>query len=245
MTAPAPGQLPLTLPVRAARGRDAFFETDANTAALSVLDNWRGWPLGRMALVGPKGSGKTHMLHVWAEETGAVVLSPDDLADADVPALALSGAVAVDDADRIAKLARPAVAEITLFHLYNLLGQEGGALLLSGRTPPSRWKAGLPDLKSRLSSLSFARIGRPDDVLVQAVVVKLFADRQVMVRATVPPLLALHLGRDLAALERAVDDIDRFAMARRREVTASLTREALDAGAGLTRPRQKNVTRTE
>lgn len=241
----APGQLPLTLPVRAARGRDAFFETPANARALAMLDDWRGWPQGRMALIGPSGSGKTHMLHVWAEETGAVVLRPEDLEDADVPGLALSGAVAIDDADRIARLDRPQVAEVTLFHLYNLLGQEGGALLLSGRTPPSRWKAGLPDLKSRLGALSFARLGRPDDLLVQAVVVKLFADRQVMVRATVPPLLALHLGRDLAALERAVADIDRFALARRREVTATLAREALDAGAGAAPGRKKNVTRSE
>jgi chromosomal replication initiation ATPase DnaA len=242
MTAP-PDQLPLTLPVRAARGRDAFYETGANARALAMLDDWRGWPLGRMALVGPKGSGKTHMLHVWAEEAGAVVLRPEDLAEADVPGLALSGAVALDDADRLHTLDHPEVAEVTLFHLYNLLGQESGALLLSGRTPPSRWKAGLPDLKSRLGSLSFARLGRPDDALVQAVVVKLFADRQVAVRATVPPLLALHLGRDLAALERAVADIDSYALARRREVTATLAREALDAGAGSRRPGQKNVTR--
>ncbi|MFT6775747.1 MAG: chromosomal replication initiation ATPase DnaA, partial [Paracoccaceae bacterium] len=113
-----------------------------------------------------------------------------------------------------------------------------------------RWRVALPDLKSRLSSLSFGRLRQPDDQLVQAVVVKLFADRQVMVRATVPPLLALHLGRDLSALERAVADIDAYAMARRREVTATLVRDALEGGAGGPKPKvapraRKTVTRPE
>jgi len=232
-------QIPLTLPLHAARGRNAFFETSANAEALARLDRWRTWPQARLALVGPKGSGKTHLLHVWAEETDAAVLRPEDLADADVPALALSGAVAVDDADRIARLPRPERAEVTLFHLHNLLEQEGGALLLSGRTPPSRWRAGLPDLRSRLGALSFVRLRQADDRLVQAVVVKLFADRQVHVRTTVPPFLALHVGRDLAALERAVAIIDSYALARRREVTAALAREALEAGG------HRAVTRSE
>lgn len=228
-TGPRAALLPLGLTDRAARGRESFFESGSNRLALDALDHWRCWPVGRMALAGPEGSGKTHLLHVFAEETGAAILRPADLAGADIPALCARGAVALDDGDGLAKAGR--AAEEALFHLHNHMAEAKGALLLAGREPPARWEVDLPDLASRLAAMPLTRIERPDAQLVAAVAVKLFADRQMRVRPSAPEALAQLAGSDLAALERLVARIDRAALAARRPVTGALVREVLKAEA--------------
>jgi hypothetical protein len=64
-------QLVFDLPVRPAMGRDDFFVTGSNAAALAQVDGWRDWPFGKLVLVGPEGAGKTHLAHVWAAGSGA------------------------------------------------------------------------------------------------------------------------------------------------------------------------------
>lgn len=220
-----PAQIPMRLSHRTARGRDDFFESASNRLALDALDHWRCWPVGRMSIAGPRGSGKSHLLHVWAEETGAAILRPEDLAGADIPGLCARGAVALDDGDGLAK-AGPE-AEAALFHLHNMMAEEKGALLLAGREPPARWGAKLPDLASRLAAMPLTRIERPDDHLVAAVALKLFADRQMRVRVSAPETLAALAGTDLSDLERLVERIDRAALAARAPVTGALVRKVM------------------
>ena len=223
----------MPLHLGAATGRDAFQTSGCNLAGLDAVEGWRAWPRRRMALAGPRGSGKTHLLRIWAEETGAALLDGGALADADLPAAAAQGCVAVDGADRVAG---DGAAETALFHLHNLLEQEGGALLLAARDAPARWGVKLPDLLSRLSAMPLTRLERPDDALMRHAALKLFADRQL----TAPPAAVLELaelaGPDLKALEEAVSRIDAAALAGRRRVSAALVREVLG---GLA---DKNVT---
>ncbi|MGG7567214.1 chromosomal replication initiator DnaA [Rhodovulum sp. DZ06] len=218
-------QIPIPLHLGAARGRDSFQVSSCNEDALEVVDNWREWPRLRMALSGPPGSGKSHLLEIWASETGAARLRGRDLAAADLPALASIGAVAVDDADAV--VAEGPEAETALFHLYNLMEQEGGALLLAAREAPARWGARLPDLASRLAAMPLARLERPDEALIRWASLKLFADRQLSAPPAAVLALAELAGADLAALERAVARIDAAALASRRKVSAALVREVL------------------
>lgn len=132
---PPPRQLSLPLPVREALGREDYYVSRSNGLAVALLDDWAGWPNGKMILVGPRGAGKTHLAHVWAKETGASIIPAAELPDADIPALARHP-VCVEDADRIAGM-RP--AEEALFHLHNLALAEGRALLLTASAPPRGW----------------------------------------------------------------------------------------------------------
>lgn len=227
-----PRQLALDLPARPARGREAFYVSSANAAAVALVDGWRGWPGGKLALVGPEGAGKTHLVQVWAAESGAVVRDARSLADEDPVALAEAGAAAVEDADRIAEAADPRAAEAALFHLHNRLAATGGALLVTGRDAPARWHVSTPDLASRLQSMPVARLDPPDDALFQALIVKLFADRQVEISPHVPPFLALRLERSFASAEAAVAAIDRAALGARKRITRGLAAQALGLSGG-------------
>ena len=213
-------QLVFDLPSPEAMTRDAFFVSPSNALALQTLDDWPNWPGGKLLLIGPEGAGKTHLAHVWAEASAATILSAARLDEADLAALA-GRAVVVEDAHRVGG------HEALLFHLHNLV-TPGGALLLTAATPPRDWGLRLPDLLSRMQAAQVARLEAPDDALLSAVLVKLFADRQVAVSPNLIPFLVSRMPRSVGAARALVAALDAHALALGRPVTRALAGEVLD-----------------
>jgi len=212
-------QLAFDLPARDGMTRAEFFVSPANALALAALDGWQAWPGGKMLLLGPPGAGKTHLAQIWVAETGAALVPASDLAGADIPGLAAAGRVVVEDATAIAGNPQ---AEAALFHLHNLLAQTSGALLLTAETPPRDWGLGLPDLLSRMQAAPVTRIEAPDDALLSAVLVKLFADRQLAVAPNLIPYLVARMPRSVGAARALVAALDAAALAEGRPITRSL-----------------------
>lgn len=220
-------QLAFDLPARAAYRRADFFTSPANAEALAAMDGWQDWPGGKLLLIGPRGAGKTHLAHLWAEATGARMLAGNHLAGADLPELAVGGAVCIEDAELVAGGAQ---AETALFHLHNLLAGQG-RLLITASAPPRDWGLRLPDLLSRMQAASIAQLHAPDDALLSAVLIKLFADRQIAVPPNLIPYLVQRMDRSFAAAHDLVATLDAHALQRGRAVTRALAAELLDFAA--------------
>ena len=220
----APGQLTLDLGHRPAMDMADFLVAESNQAAVEWLDRWPDWPGPALAIHGPGGCGKSHLTRVWAARSDALLLGADALAEADLSALPTDRpAVAVDDADKTAG----AAAEEALLHVYNLVREGEGHLLLTGHAAPARWTLSLPDLTSRLKTIPVVAVADPDDPLLAAVLVKLFADRQLAVGAEVIAYLVARMERSLAAARGLVAAIDAASLAQRRPVTVPLVRAVL------------------
>lgn len=214
-------QLHFDLPVREARGRDAFIVAEANALAVALIDQPEGWPAGRLLLTGPQGAGKTHLAHVWAEAQGAAMVNAADLPAADIPTLA-PGATVVEDLDRVAGASEPQTA---MFHLLNLAAAEGGRVLVTARCAPRDWGLTLPDLLSRISSVQIARIEPPDDTLLAGVLMKQFADRQLSPTPEALAWLLTRLSRRFDAVTEAAAWLDARAMQTGRPINRALTRD--------------------
>ena len=217
-------QLAFDLPGQPAFRREDFFVSPANATALAALDR-ADWPGAKLLLTGPPGSGKTHLARMWAAEQTAALLRGTDLAGDAVPlaTLARHSAVVVDDADAVAGNRG---AEAALFHLHNLI-TPAGRLLLTAATPVRDWGAVLPDLISRLTAAPVARLDRPDDALLSAVLVKLFADRQIAVPPPLIPYLVARMDRSIGAARDLVAALDRRALQLGRPVTRALAAEVV------------------
>ena len=219
-------QLALDLTMPPASTRADFLATSANRDALAMLDRPAAWPGGRLLLLGGPGSGKSHLARFWAEENGARIIRAATISPAVVDGLLpYGGALVVENAHQIAGLSE---AEDALFHLWNLAGARQVLLLITARVAPRDWGIVLPDLLSRLGSAAQAVLGPPDDALLPAVLVKLFADRQIQVAPDVVDWLAARMERDLGLARHLVAAIDRKSLADRRPVTRRLAAELLD-----------------
>jgi chromosomal replication initiation ATPase DnaA len=199
----------------------SFLVSSSNAQAVSLVERWRSWPGGSLALFGPPGSGKSHLLRTWAEEARAGFLDPRAGA-ATVEALftAHDGRIAVDNMDG----PRDDAAAMALL---DLARQQGGAVLITGTAPPIDWSAGLPDLRSRFAALVAARLEDPDLQLLQDVIRRLCRRRFIELRENVAKYIAENGERSFAAAQDLVDELDRMLTAGRRPVAYDLAAEAL------------------
>ena len=207
-------QLRLSLERAPDHARSAFIVSGSNALAVETLDGWPDWRGGALALVGPPGSGKTHLAAIWAERVGAAEFPVDGVE------MVGEGPVLLEDADG-------RLAEETLFHLLNLSARPGGGLLLTSRLAPSQWPAHLPDLRSRLNALPTVQIEEPDDTVLGAMLDKFFFERNIRPSAELLAYLLRRIERSAQSAQAVVARLDEAADATGRRVSRSLARLVL------------------
>ncbi len=225
-----PRQLAFALPHAESFSRDDFLEGPTNVAALALIDSWPDWPNRTMLLVGPEGSGKSHLAAIWAEQAGARSTTAHALTAAEVPGSLATGALVVED------LSASNCDERALFHLLNLAREDHAFLLLTARTPPSASDFELRDLRSRLRAVPAVTLLPPDDALFRALIVKFCADRQIIVDESVVSYLATRIERSFVAARQAVERLDAEALRLGRPVTRALAAELLRDGGEAENP---------
>lgn len=216
-----PRQLPLDLGHQPALSRDDLILSDANAAAVRLVDSWPAWPAPVTVLAGPTGSGKSHIAEVWRQAANAHVADPIAIAARDIDA-ALRQPILLDD------VAGGELDENGLFHVINAVRQSGGHMLLVSRLFPAAWGVRLPDLASRLKAAATVEIGEPDDMLLSAVITKLFADRQIEVEPHVVQFLTRRIERSLSAAIAVVDELDRAALEGKKRITRGLAADVVE-----------------
>ena len=220
--APDHGQIPLDLGLPPAFGREDFVESTCNCAALAAVESWPDWEGNSLAILGPTGSGKTHLAHIFAARSNARFIDPAK------PFPDLSSSFS----GRALVLEVPddwTMDETGLFHMLNQARETGKSLLLTARTWPYTWGMALPDLRSRIYAIPTIELFEPDDALLNAVLVKLFADRQLIPDPSVVSFVSRRIERSISAAIDIVDALDREAMSTKRAVTRPMAARLLAA----------------
>ena len=212
-------QLPLPFPHEPRFAAGDFLAAGSNEAALTWLNRTADWPDGRLALWGDEGRGKTHLLRIWAVRAGATVLTWPPPGDDGAPVAA--GPIAIDDADMIAD-------DHGLLHRLNAAREAGVPVLLTGRTPPSRWTAVLPDLASRLRAMTAVQIDPPEDSLLEALLVRLLNERQMTMGDGARAWLLTRLPRTAAAMREAVARLDHISLAAGGRITRDMVADVVE-----------------
>ncbi|MBS0383847.1 MAG: chromosomal replication initiator DnaA [Proteobacteria bacterium] len=204
------------------RSPETLVVTGANRDAARLLTEWRLWPGGALALIGPRGSGKTHLALAWALEAGARQVSSRAAAeDAASIFREASGRILVDNADQDAD-------EAALWRVLDLARAEGGAVLMVGVQPPGAWSAAIPDLRSRLASMAVARLGEPDEALMEVVLRRVCREQFIHLSDDAARYLARRLPRTFAAAYALAAALDADLVKAARPVALPAARRALE-----------------
>ncbi len=216
-------QLTLELAAEPRYGAEDFLVSNSNEHAYGMIELWPDWHDQVLLLLGPAGSGKSHLAAIWAARAQAAKFDARGLAAADLPAIAAHKALLIEDGDALGH------GEAALFHLMNLARAEGIHLLITGRAAPEAWGLTTADLVSRLRLAPRVAIEAPDDALMRAVLVKLLIDRQLIVDTNVVEYAALRLERGLDVARSFVAALDREALSRGKRITRAMASEVLQA----------------
>jgi chromosomal replication initiation ATPase DnaA len=215
-------QLALDLAPEPAFDRENFFVSESNLRAYEMVELWPAWPDSVLVLIGPAGAGKSHLGAIWAARAKAQVLAAPALAEVELAALT-TRPLLIEHLEAIGS------AQAELFHLVNLMREQGTSLLLTSREPLDAWGITIADLASRLRLAPRVEIKPPDDALMRAVLVKLLIERQLVVDTGLIDYAAVRLERSLDAARSFVDALDRCALSRKSRVTRALAAEVLRA----------------
>lgn len=213
-------QLAFDWPTGVALGPDDFFVSQANAQAFAMVSAPDSWPEGKLAITGPTGAGKSHLAGIFRAQADALLLNAIDIpAGFRTEALA----IVIEDMEHL-----PRASEEAVFHLHNNLRASGGLLLMTAETPPIRWPIALPDLASRMQAATVVEIANPDDALLSALVMKLFADRQISPKPELVQYLSTRIERSYAAAADIVAQLDAAALAQGRKINKALAADLLD-----------------
>jgi len=193
-----PDQIALPLDWPQSDGDVRFIISDANRDAFEHFRKWSLWPVKATILTGPRRSGRTLLSRSFVERVGGRLF--DDAQDRD---------------------------EEELFHAWNQAQDSGRPLVMVAEEAPPSWSPSLPDLKTRLAITPVTKIGHPDDPLFAALIQLHFADRGLHVPGDALRFMSARLHRDYWTAERAVEAVDRFAIAERARLSLPTVRRAL------------------
>lgn len=193
------GQIPLDLIPVPDFTFETFIEAPSNAGALNVVRAWPAWSAPAMMLLGPEGTGKTHLGEAW---------------------LATSHGLFLDDAHTR--------TDDELFGFINraLRGDIPG-LLLASRVPPTDWGVTLPDLISRLGAMPVMRLHEPDDDSLHPITRALFERQGRAVGRDVVDYLLKYTDRSVPALRATIALIDEAASSAKADVTKTFVGKVL------------------
>jgi chromosomal replication initiation ATPase DnaA len=191
-------QIALPLDWPQSEGESRFIVSSANREAFDHFRKWSMWPVKATILTGPRRSGRTLLARTFAERVHGRV---------------------IDQADR--------QDEEEVFHAWNDAQDSGLPLIMIADEAPPAWSPSLPDLRTRLAITPVTSINQPDDALFEALIQLLFADRGLHVPREALRFMTERLHREYWTAERAVEEVDRFAIAERARVTMPTIRRAL------------------
>jgi len=191
-------QIALPLDWPQTEGDSRFLLGDANCDAYEHFRKWSIWPVKATILTGPRRSGRTLLARSFIERVGGRLFDNADQRD-----------------------------EEELFHAWNHAQDSGRPLVMIADRVPPDWEPDLPDLRTRLAITPVARICLPDDQLFSSLIQLLFADRGLHIPGEALKFMTERLYRDYWSAERAVEAVDRFAIAERARVSLPTIRRAL------------------
>ena len=149
-----------------------------------------------------------------------IKITEEQLNDEILKKLKLHENIVLDNFDNLTE-------ERLLYSLFNLVDHDNKYLLINSIKPINEMNFDLNDLKSRSKNCLFAKIDKPDDELMFALILKNFSDRQIEIDKKFIDFIIKRIDRSYGKISDFIYKIDELSLKNKKPIDFKTIKEIL------------------
>ena len=198
-----------------------FYVSNSNYYTYELINKWPKWEKNFLNISGEKYSGKTHLLNIFSKKFKAIKLNSNFLKNQDLKEIKVHQNIILEDLET-------AIDEKLLYTLFNIIDQDNKFLIMSSIQPITEIKFNLEDLRSRTKNCLLAKIEKPDDELMFALILKNLSDRQITIDKKLIDFIIKRIERSYSKIFEFIYKIDKISLKKKKPIDFKIINEALE-----------------
>ena len=199
---------------------DDYFVSKSNFFAFKLIEEWPNWEKNILNIYGEKFSGKTHLINIFLKKNKGKKISANELDDKYLKEFKIYENIVIDDFEKISE-------ERLLYSLFNLVDSDNKYLIINSVKPINEINFKLKDLQSRSKNCLFAKIDKPDDELMFAIILKNFSDRQIEIDKKLIDFIIKRIDRSYGKICDFIYKIDELSLKKKKPIDLKTIKELL------------------
>ena len=200
---------------------DDYFVSTSNYYAYNLINKWPKWEKNILNIYGEKFSGKSHLSEIFKKNNKAIIIKNDEINDEFFKRIRFHENIILDNLEYVND-------ENILYSIFNFVEQYNKYLIINSTNPINSADFTLPDLKSRLKNCIFAKIDKPDDDMIFALILKHFSDRQIKIEKKIIEYITKRIERSYGKILDFIYKVDQFSLINKKPIDYKVIKKILE-----------------
>ena len=200
---------------------DDFFVSKCNYFAFRLIESWPKWEKNILNIYGEKFSGKSHLSEIFKKKNKAVIIKNNEINEEFFKKIRFYENIILDNLEYIND-------ENILYSIINFVEQYNKYLIVNSINPINTLDFTLPDLKSRLKNCIYAKIEKPDDDMIFALILKHFSDRQIKIEKKIIEYISKRIERSYGKILEFIYKVDQYSLINKKPVDYKSIKKILE-----------------
>ena len=197
-----------------------FYVSNSNYYAFNLINSWPKWEKNFLNICGEKYSGKTHLSNIFLKKFKGIKIDASSFENKNLKEIKIYENVILDNLGQN-------VDERLIYSLFNIIDQDNKYLIINSLVPVSKISFKLEDLRSRTKNCLVAKIDKPEDDLMFALILKNFSDRQITIDKKLIDFIIKRVDRSYGKIFEFIYKIDEISLKRKKSIDFKTIKEVL------------------
>ena len=197
-----------------------FYVSNSNYYAFNLINSWPKWEKNFLNICGEKYSGKTHLSNIFLKKFKGIKIDANSFENKNLKEIKIYENVILDNLGQN-------VDERLIYSLFNIIDQDNKYLIINSLIPVSKISFKLEDLRSRTKNCLVAKIDKPEDDLMFALILKNFSDRQITIDKKLIDFIIKRVDRSYGKIFEFIYKIDEISLKRKKSIDFKTIKEVL------------------
>ena len=199
---------------------DDYYVSKSNFYPFKIINDWPRWEKNILNIYGEKFSGKTHLTDIFLKKFKGKKIKGNQFNNDTLKEFKIVENLVIDDFDKN-------IDEKLMYSLFNLADQDNKYIIINSLIPINEINFKLKDMLSRAKNCLFAKIEKPDDDLMYAILIKNFSDRQIVIEKKFIEFIIKRIDRSYEKIYEFIYKIDEISLKKKKSIDFKIIKEVL------------------